>query len=57
MFSVEHQDREVLTHAAVSVGLSGVSRRADTHVCAYQILTGHSSGGAVIQTVLTLVLI
>lgn len=50
-------DSDNLTHATVSAGLPCVTRGTDAHIGADQVFAGHASAGAVIYTVLTLILI
>lgn len=46
-----------LTHATVPAGLPCVSGGADAHVGADQVLAGHASAGAVVQSGLTLIVV
>lgn len=52
-----HESRTSLTHAAVSAGLPRVSRGADAHEGADQVLAGHAFAGAVVQSGFTLVVV
>lgn len=53
----QRHEHTVLTHAAVSAGLPRVSRGADAHVGADQVLAGHAFAGAVVQSGFTLVVV
>lgn len=46
-----------LTHAAISAWLARVSGSTDAHECANEVLAGHASAGAVIQSRFTLIVV
>lgn len=48
---------DCLTHAAISAWLARVSRSTDAHECADEVLAGHASAGAVIQSSFTLIIV
>lgn len=46
-----------LTHAAISARLARVSGSTDAHECADEVLAGHASAGAIIQSRFTLIVV